>query len=152
VAWTLRCVEPSARPAQTSVDLENGGQVRLYILNDQSEYTRGMRRTILRLAHLQPPAQAQLLATLEVSGGGLLVLDISKQPYLEMIRGEARSRLANGFMLKQNTRIEIVISPVHRFEINLNLSSQAARPASAFCISLWAAAAAATAVSAFCPW
>jgi hypothetical protein len=127
VAWTLRCVEPSARPAQTSVDLENGGQVRLYILNDQSEYTRGMRRTILRLAHLQPPAQAQLLATLEVSGGGLLVLDISKQPYLEMIRGEARSRLANGFMLKQNTRIEIVISPVHRFEISLNLSSQAAR-------------------------
>ncbi len=120
----LRCVEPNTRPMQATLNLQPGTRIRLYLLSDQPEGFRGLRRTVLRPAEEHPPLNAQLLLGIEVSASGMVLQEVSRSIPIEIIRGEIRSRVSTGLFLKSAGRFEVVVTPTSRFEFGMSLTAR----------------------------
>jgi hypothetical protein len=123
----LECVEPHARPARRSLLVEVGDDLCVYALDLPRRGGRGLRRTVLRLADVNPPANATLVVSLRVDAAGLTVVDVGPSVWLELLRSDRRSQAIAGLRLPLHAQLDATLSDQSRIGFALVLDKRAER-------------------------
>jgi hypothetical protein len=124
----VHLVEPDGRPRVASLSVKLGDDVYVWALADSLDGETGLRVTVLRREHEDPPPLAVLVMVLESvqarSGLGFRVLRTGPQVVVELIRPDARTRINTSSELRQGTRFEAVLPNQRRVAFSVELASQ----------------------------